>query len=390
MNKFAPRAAKPQLDSESRSRESAIRNPQSAIRNPESRIRNPESESAIRNRESAIRNRESAIRNRESAIRNRESGIRNPLTSRTQRRAGITLTEILIAIMILGVGLVSLATLFPIGLVRLRDATRYTRSALLLQSAACDIEARGLLYNPSFAYADNINYQFGMPPWYFSPIKASNNVYPPSYNPLLQDTAYYGDDPADPNNPGASGISGGPGLPFAYDPLWRYQTGIYLDTLNESMPEARFGSGIGFLRPDSSGGFSSVASAHGLQRLTNFNRPYFGNGNAEIPIQPASLFVPNIFVSQEDMVWQDPKVNTYTINGSSSHYPTRHHRPQPAAPRPESPSGLVESKLGGLAHARLALLVVVHRPADQPGKHVVLRRQHRDLGEPALRHPDAA
>ena len=37
-------------------------------------------------------------------------------------RRGITLTEILIAIMILGVGLVSLATLFPIGLLRLRDA----------------------------------------------------------------------------------------------------------------------------------------------------------------------------------------------------------------------------------------------------------------------------
>ena len=36
----------------------------------------------------------------------------------TPRSAGITLTEILISILILGVGLVSLATLFPIGLLR--------------------------------------------------------------------------------------------------------------------------------------------------------------------------------------------------------------------------------------------------------------------------------
>ena len=46
---------------------------------------------------------------------------------RARHRAGITLTEILIALLILSVGLVSVATLFPIGLLRLRDATRYSR-----------------------------------------------------------------------------------------------------------------------------------------------------------------------------------------------------------------------------------------------------------------------
>ena len=56
--------------------------------------------------------------------------------------------------MILGIGLVSLATLFPIGLLRLRDATRYTRSALLLQTAAADASSRGLFYGPSFQYAE--------------------------------------------------------------------------------------------------------------------------------------------------------------------------------------------------------------------------------------------
>ena len=36
-----------------------------------------------------------------------------------RRRSGITLTEILISILIMGVGLISLATLFPIGLDRI-------------------------------------------------------------------------------------------------------------------------------------------------------------------------------------------------------------------------------------------------------------------------------
>jgi prepilin-type N-terminal cleavage/methylation domain-containing protein len=47
------------------------------------------------------------------------------------RRSGVTLLEVLIAIFILGVGLVSLATLFPIGLTRLANAARNSRSALL-------------------------------------------------------------------------------------------------------------------------------------------------------------------------------------------------------------------------------------------------------------------
>ena len=63
----------------------------------------------------------------------------------TPRSAGITLTEILISILILGVGLVSLATLFPIGLLRLREAQRQTRSAYLFESATADVAARGLL-----------------------------------------------------------------------------------------------------------------------------------------------------------------------------------------------------------------------------------------------------
>ena len=68
--------------------------------------------------------------------------------ARARGRAGITLTEILIAILILGVGLVSVATLFPIGLLRLRDAARYSRSAYLAQSAGADMSSRNLAFEP--------------------------------------------------------------------------------------------------------------------------------------------------------------------------------------------------------------------------------------------------
>lgn len=244
-------------------------------------------------------------------------------------RRGITLTEILIAIMILGIGLVSLATLFPIGILRLRDATRYTRSATLLQTAAADSIARGMLDSGTFVYADNLNGPTGIgtPYWYVSPNSGR-------YNPMVQDTPYYGGDWLDTSNgmylgangnpyinvPGANAAWGSsPGLPIAYDPLWRYQTlssstnlqGYYIgDTY-----EARFGYGLTTVPTDPDGG---PPSAHGLQRITNFNRAFIPSGNAEIPVMPASMFLPNVFVSQEDMVWQDPQSNTYTINGQST------------------------------------------------------------------------
>ena len=112
------------------------------------------------------------------------------------RSPGITLTEILISILILGVGLVSLATLFPIGLLRLREAQRQTRSAYLFQSATADVEARGLFSKNSFLAADLLNPQFGLNPWYpaGNPL-GGNPLGSVLYNPLTQDTAFYGADP---------------------------------------------------------------------------------------------------------------------------------------------------------------------------------------------------
>jgi type II secretory pathway pseudopilin PulG len=241
------------------------------------------------------------------------------LSSRNRGRAGITLTEILIAIFIMGIGLVSLATLFPIGLLRLREAQRQSRSAYLVESAAADAAARGLFNRDSFTYSDLLNQLGPYPFWYLSPLNPDGSG---RFNPLTQDTAFYGADPFDPANPGAnSQNSGGYGLPFAYDPLWRQQanprfnaagqpvSGLYLydnDPYYSTFPggigpEARFGDGHQFLRMETDG---SPASANGLQRLTNFNRPN---------VMFSAFNVPNIFVSPEDYVWQESTKQDYTV-----------------------------------------------------------------------------
>lgn len=226
-----------------------------------------------------------------------------------RRRAGITLTEILISIMILGVGMVSLATLFPIGLLRLRQAQRQTRSAYLTESATSEVVARNLLDKSSFL-------NVFLSPWYFSNTVSTFGLYPwpYSYDPFIQDTPGPYQNWSDPANVGVyRGLGGvgpfgpnqkslnalpplpGPGLPVAYDPLWRYQTGVYLNgTLNPLPNEARFASGIGFLRKDPFD--NGLPSAHGLQRLTNMNA--FLN-----PQLGASIL--QTFVSPEDLVWQE-------------------------------------------------------------------------------------
>lgn len=233
-----------------------------------------------------------------------------------RRRSGITLTEILISIMILGVGFVSLATLFPLGLLRLRDATRYSRSAVLTESASGDLEARDLLNKSSFLNAN-------MSPWYSAisnPWYAAAAGTPRSYDPWVQDTPGFRQDPwASPfgayrgqgpptaapfSNP--IGFLPGPGLPVAYDPLWRQQTGVYLHGSNE----ARFASGLGFVRPDPHAGTSTDASAHGLQRITNFS-PFIPTANV------MANAVPDIFVSPEDVVLQSDKDTAAGVGGRS-------------------------------------------------------------------------
>jgi len=286
-------------------------------------------------------------------VSHKGEGCRRAGSARRSRRAtarrGITLTEILIAIMILGIGLVSLAALFPIGLSRLRDASRYSRSAYLTQSGSTDMSARGLLFKRSFFLADSLNAGY-FPFWYVTPIGATAGLPIPQYDPFTQDTQLYGGNAVDytttpPTFYGATSsfiwiditgnqhtLNTGTGLPIAYDPLWRHQTidptnpnaltnkGVYLDPLNgagRNIPEARFGAGTDgqatFIALDSDG---FPPSAWGLQRLTNFNRATATNalGNT-VPLFPADNYVPSIFVSPEDTVLQDPSATNYTIDG---------------------------------------------------------------------------
>ena len=230
-------------------------------------------------------------------------------------------------------GLASVATLFPLGLLRLRDAARSTRSAYLTESAAADLVARGLLTTGSFSIADQYNYIYqgtlATNPWF-------TTVDGQTYNPLTQDTPgpaslVASQDWHDPTDPAAgpfnyfgatAGTSGGYGLPFAYDPLWRFQVqnpnsntnspqGYYL---NDNNLEARFGAGLGYIRNDPSGG---LPSAHGLQRLTNFNRPFVQVGtNQPIAVMPVSNDVPKTFVSPEDVVWNENVATNIDANGN--------------------------------------------------------------------------
>ena len=238
----------------------------------------------------------------------------------TRNRSGITLTEILIAILILGVGLASVATLFPLGLLRLRDAARFSRSAYLAQAATGDVVSRSLLSDSSFAATGYYATLLGATPLNPTPLPSG------PYDPFIQDTPAYGVDwatnalgPGAYAGPGGLGTFGltlnaatnttnfpsinGPGLPFAYDPLWRYQTGYYPNlvaggTLDD---EARFGNGIHFIRQDASGP-GGFASAYGLPRITNFT-----------PAMLATAAVPSIFVSPEDVVWQEPTNPQYSL-----------------------------------------------------------------------------
>ncbi len=210
-------------------------------------------------------------------------------------RSGITLTEILISILIMGVGLVSLATLFPIGLVRMRDAARQSRSGLLAESVVGNMGSGNLLDKSSFAQT-----YYGVP--------GIGN----SYDPFITDR----NGTLAPLS--ANALTGG--LPVCYDPLWRSVTGIIPVVANpsftlpagsfSSQAEARFGVGTSLIRTDDDG---NPPSAYGLQRISNFvpwcaasqnyplTYPSPGGGN------PAGLhdFAESTFVSSEDVVMQN-------------------------------------------------------------------------------------
>ena len=276
---------------------------------------------------------------------------------------GITLTEILIAIMILGVGLVSLATLFPIGLLRLRDAARYTRSAYLTESAAADASARGLFTSQSFSYrrsATTTQYNIGLTPVVRRRRIARASLQPadPGHAGLLRRLITSTDHRTNARAP-TPGSSGGYGLPFAYDPLWRYQTinpatghgtqGYYLERSDTF--EARFGSGIGFIRQRSVG--RRPAQRPRLAADHQFQPAVAIDAGGRSCTSPAS--------SSRPRTWSGRSRPTSNLHDRRDLGRARRprSRPQPGAARPEP------AVVAGRADQRLALFLDVHRPPGQ-------------------------
>ena len=140
-------------------------------------------------------------------------------------------------------------------------------------------------------------------------------------DPLTYDTAYYGDYASDPNQSGRhrGSTTGGAGLPFAYDPLWRFQTPGGSGSPDGLLPRrpvrgpVRLGARLHPQRhlgrrhcpaPTACSGSPTSIGRSGSTATVNDHA-----GHA-----PASC-VPNIFVSPEDVVWQNRATNTYTVDG---------------------------------------------------------------------------
>ena len=186
-----------------------------------------------------------------------------------QRRRGLTLTEILISILIMGIGLLSLATLFPLGLLRLREANRATRSTLLAETASSDLVATGVAFKPFYIRLYSIFYGF-------------------VFDPFLSEMAWL-DQNGNPITKDFDRSSGG--WPVVIDPLWIYEVEQKMMTSNRQnqvpfvrfdLPgtpaESRFGLGLGWL--------SNPSNAYGLRRLS----PYmWGIFNPEIERRYSSI-----------------------------------------------------------------------------------------------------
>lgn len=207
-------------------------------------------------------------------------------------RRGVTMTEVLIAIMILGIGMTSLMTLFPIGLMKIREARRNNRASLLAENVASDLKTRDLLNRYSFAATLSATGLTGgtlFDPW-------SVDV-----QALADPAAYKAGNVVSIDNSTNLGIP----VVCCYDPLfWSNlaftQSSAFQKVTQLVRPELRFGRAFGNdLRRDPDG---NRASGFGLPRLTNIwpalaasPLPSMGNINA----------VASIFVSQDDPVFPE-------------------------------------------------------------------------------------
>jgi type II secretory pathway pseudopilin PulG len=238
-------------------------------------------------------------------------------------RSGITLTEILISIMIMGIGMISLATLFPLGLLRIRSAQRDQRSVTATYQAIADASARNIFWT---------NWIKGSP-WFSSGTSLASTIYG-FYDPWVQDMSPTGalPDPGttttiggltylDPSSVGVYrgfGVDGetydpftghlglpyvpGEGLPVAFDPLWWAETYRQDSSIIPTSNSFRFANGIGYLRNDPNpGNYSPLPSAHGLQRLTTIQ---FFNPSTPATMTYSQALAGDVFSSPDDPVLQ--------------------------------------------------------------------------------------
>ncbi|WLD10540.1 type IV pilus modification PilV family protein [Planctellipticum variicoloris] len=101
----------------------------------------------------------------------------NPLRqtlSRTAGRPGVTLSEVLVSLLVMSIGVISLATLFPIATLRMIQATQLTQSTQLRYNAEALTHAQPALLN-------------GAPAWQASTIYNVGDVVIPS----VKSTQYY-------------------------------------------------------------------------------------------------------------------------------------------------------------------------------------------------------
>ncbi|MCX7395475.1 MAG: hypothetical protein NTW75_15275 [Planctomycetales bacterium] len=73
-------------------------------------------------------------------------------TQATVARTGTTLSEVLVSMLIMSIGVVSLAALFPISVLRTAQATQLTHSVFLRNNAEAAVEFKGLLSNNHIYY----------------------------------------------------------------------------------------------------------------------------------------------------------------------------------------------------------------------------------------------
>jgi hypothetical protein len=194
-------------------------------------------------------------------------------------RSGITLTEILISILIMGIGLMSLASLFPVGLERIRRGQQAQRSATFVNSASADIGAKNLLSQDSFLampwYGVLVPWPsgtgFGYDPWIQDlPLPSAVNA-----NGLTNGGVYRGYGMLGKFTAQTFPLRPGVGLTVAYDPLWWaamfYQTSGAINPATSAAP-SRLGRNVSTINPSTGDSASGVqASSYGLPRLTNAN-----------------------------------------------------------------------------------------------------------------------